>query len=387
VQGESATCLATRLDGTPQAVVIDIKKTDATAWHLQFNLPGVAVKAGQYYTFTSRPRRQEPPAHVRRRAGPRAVERPGSFADGHAGDEMKPYPRRSSQRTARHARVGFMSAARCCRRDRRRRLRHRRHDGSARMNRSRSPAWPCSRQRVAQRTEDRMRFLPRRRSYFDGMYSFVKKDIACKALVTGTIVFGRWAVLPERHGLCGRHAYCSTRSFREGRGTRQLARRSAVDGGASRGIAPVSPLLRAAGGQALHSQRVQPPAPTIQAQCVRWCGVRGLAGLDGIWLFAYSHTDKTTDTSHMVGFFDIAAIRPSGLHACRNCDLQGGRDFRRHHSKRQSDSPKEPTSSPTWAHFNASTITIRSRLPANPYLWMEKAITARLYVHFRIYMK
>ena len=42
-----------------------------------------------------------------------------------------------------------------------------------------------------ERSVDRMRFLAEtERAYFDGMREFVKKDLGCKALVTGTIVFG-----------------------------------------------------------------------------------------------------------------------------------------------------------------------------------------------------
>lgn len=44
---------------------------------------------------------------------------------------------------------------------------------------------------VKQRTVDRMRFFTdTEKSYFDDMYSYIKNDVNCGALVTGTIVFG-----------------------------------------------------------------------------------------------------------------------------------------------------------------------------------------------------
>ncbi len=44
---------------------------------------------------------------------------------------------------------------------------------------------------VRERSIDRMRFLAEtEKAYFDGMYSFIKNDLGCDALVTGTVVFG-----------------------------------------------------------------------------------------------------------------------------------------------------------------------------------------------------
>ncbi|MHC4728037.1 MAG: carbohydrate binding domain-containing protein, partial [Planctomycetota bacterium] len=177
------------------ALCIKIDTTDDTEWHLQFNQGGISLKAGRYYTVMFEATADEP----------RKIS--CSVSQAHSSWSNLGLSRNVElSRKWQTFRFGFVSKA---------------DDENARLSfafgRSKVPIHlanimfhPGGRVSLQKgesiitesvavfadnespnRTGDRMQFLAEaEKAYFDGMRNFIKKDLGCKALVTGTIVFG-----------------------------------------------------------------------------------------------------------------------------------------------------------------------------------------------------
>lgn len=149
------------------------------------------------------------------------------------------------------------------------------------------------------------------KAYFDGMYSFIKKNIGSKALVTGTMVFGPLGLWAQSDlDYIDNHAYWQHPSFpgKPWDGANWLVEQKAMVDHPGQ-----STLFRLAAahlaGKPYTVSEYNHPAPNdYQAECVPMVAAWGAAqDWDGIWLFAYSHSEFTTTTDHFFNFFDIAA--------------------------------------------------------------------------------
>ena len=177
------------------ALRIDINKSDETEWHLQFKQTGLSVEAGEYYTVMFEA----------------AAEKPRKLSCG-VSQAHEPWQNLGLSRRVNLSqkwltfRFGFVAKA---------------DDHNARVSFSfggndvpfylaniklhlggrvglgkgesvkNASVTVYADNESPQRTIDRMRFLAQtEKAYFDEMRNFIKNDLGCKALVTGTIVFG-----------------------------------------------------------------------------------------------------------------------------------------------------------------------------------------------------
>lgn len=159
---------------------------------------------------------------------------------------------------------------------------------------------------------DRMMFLAEtEKAYFDGMRSYIRKDLGCGALVTGTIGFGPLGLYAQSDmDFIDSHAYWQHPSF-PGRpwdsNNWLIEQRPMTD------YPNQATLFRLAaerlGGKPFTVSEYNHPAPLdAQAECVPMIASFAAAqDWDGIWLFTYSHATDNWACESMSGFFDIDA--------------------------------------------------------------------------------
>jgi len=316
--GQLAGCKATvkPLAQTANAVRIEIARADGTNWHLQWNHRGLKLRGGGYYTLTFRARADKP--------------REFSFNVGQAHD---PWKLLGLNRTAglagewRTFRAGLLAAD---------------DDDNARVNfavgrsgeaveiadvelrpggreglrkeedlAAKSVALLAESETDA-RLLDRMRFLAEtEKAYFDGMYAFVKKDLGCKALVTGTIVFGPLGLYAQGGmDYIDAHAYWNHPQFpgRPWDPANWTVEQTAMVDHPDR-----SPLFGLAAsrleGKPFTVSEYNHSAPNdYQAECIPMiASFAAIQDWDGLCLFAYSHRADEWDRRHFDNFFDIHA--------------------------------------------------------------------------------
>jgi hypothetical protein len=295
---------------------IAIGKANSTRWHIQFKLSGLKVTKGRFYTLTFRARAPKP----------REISLNMSQAD-------KPWGALGLQRTVKLTsewttfRAGFAatkseSNARLVfqvggsttaveladiklqtgGRNGARKDESITEGNVALFAESETPA----------RTRDRMRFLAEtEKAYFDSMRSFVRKDLKCGALVTGTIVFGPLGLWAQSDmDFIDGHAYWHHPHFpgRPWDSNNWTVNQTAMVDHPER-----SPLFglaasRLAGKPFTVSEYNHPAPNDYQAECVPMLTTFAAAqGWDGLWLFAYSHRADSWDQNYFSSFFDIHA--------------------------------------------------------------------------------
>ncbi|MHC4890972.1 MAG: carbohydrate binding domain-containing protein, partial [Planctomycetota bacterium] len=160
------------------------------------------------------------------------------------------------------------------------------------------------------RTLDRMRFLAEtEKVYFNGMRNFIKKDLGCKALVTGTIVFGPLGLYAQSDmDFIDVHAYWQHPRF-PGRpwdsGNWIVEQKAMTDYPAE------ATLFRLAASRLLGKpftlSEYNHPAPLdSQAECAPLIASFAAAqDWDGVWLYTYSHSSDDWDRQHLNSYFDI----------------------------------------------------------------------------------
>ena len=157
---------------------------------------------------------------------------------------------------------------------------------------------------------DRMMFLAEtEKAYFDEMRHFIKNDLGCDALVTGTIVFGPLGLYGQSDmDFIDSHAYWQHPRFPgQPWGHRQLDHRAeAHDGLSGRGNA-LQPGGRTARPQTLYRQRVQPPSPAGRPGRMRPHDRRVCRrpGLGRHLFYTYSHSGDSWDREILSSYFDI----------------------------------------------------------------------------------
>ena len=157
---------------------------------------------------------------------------------------------------------------------------------------------------------DRMRFLAEtEKAYFDGMRNFIKKDLGCKALVTGTIVFGPLGLYTQSDmDFIDAHAYWQHPRF-PGRpwdsGNWIVEQKAMTDYPAEATLFQLA-AKRLLGKPFTVSEYNHPAPLDSQAECVPIIASFAAAqDWDGVWLYTYSHSSDDWQREHLNSYFDI----------------------------------------------------------------------------------
>ena len=160
------------------------------------------------------------------------------------------------------------------------------------------------------RQRDRMVFLAEtEKAYFDDMHRYIKRDLGCKALVTGTIVFGPLGLYGQSDmDFVDGHSYWQHPHF-PGRPWDQgnwIVRQKALVDSPKDGTLPRLAAERLAGKPFTVTEYNHPAPNDYQAECVPMLAAFAAAqDWDGLWLYSYSHVADINDTSRITSFFDI----------------------------------------------------------------------------------
>lgn len=163
---------------------------------------------------------------------------------------------------------------------------------------------------VPARTIDRMKFLAEtEKAYFDGMREFIKKDLGCKALITGTIVFGPLGLYAQSDmDFIDTHAYWQHPRFpgRPWDSNNWIVEQKAMTDNPDQ--APIFNLATSRlFGKPFTLTEYNHPAPSdYQAECVPMIAAfAAIQDWDGVWLYTYSHSSDQWDREHLNSYFDI----------------------------------------------------------------------------------
>jgi hypothetical protein len=157
---------------------------------------------------------------------------------------------------------------------------------------------------------DRMRFLAEtEKAFFDDMRNFIKNDLGCKALVTGTIVFGPLGLYGQSDmDFIDAHAYWQHPRFP---GRPWDSGNWLVDQKPMTDYPDQATLFRLA-AERLHGKpftvsEYNHPAPLdSQAECVPMIASFAAAqDWDGVWLYTYSHSSDGWYRENLNSYFDI----------------------------------------------------------------------------------
>ena len=295
------------------ALLADIRKSDATSWHIQVKQGGIKLKAGRYYTITA----------TLAAAKPRRITC-GVSMDHEPWGSLGLSQSLSVTPAWKTFRMGFVA----------------KDDDNARLSFSLSDSdvdvyfaevrlqpggieGLTKGERLEDRTVrlfsecesdprvvDRMLFLAEtEKAYFDEMYRYVKRDLGCKALVTGTIVFGPLGLWAQSGmDFIDGHAYWQHPRFpgRPWDGNNWLvAQKAMVDSPAGATLFRLA-AQRLAGKPYTVSEYNHPAPNDYQAECVPMLASFAAAqDWDGIWLFTYANGGGDWTDQRLRGFFDM----------------------------------------------------------------------------------
>ena len=311
--GCKASLSRTRYKGK-DALRIDISKADDTEWHLQVNQGGLAVKSDKYYTVTF-----EATVDKSRKIG-------CAVSQAHSPWNNLGLSRQVALKNEWQSfRYGFVAKAN----DENARISFSfggsdvpiylanvefRSGGRVGLEKGESikagtvAVFADSESPV--RNLDQMRFLAEtEKAYFDDMRNFIKNDLGCKALVTGTIVFGPLGLYAQSDmDFIDAHAYWQHPRF-PGRpwdsGNWLVDQKPMTDYPAQ------ATLFRLAAARLLGKpftvSEYNHPAPLdSQAECVPMIASFAAAqDWDGIWLYTYSHSSDGWYRENLNSYFDI----------------------------------------------------------------------------------
>lgn len=310
-------CIATlsRPQGLSEGMVqVEITRSNGTQWHLQLTQGGLKLSEGRYYTLSF-----EASAKAPRRIG-------CTVSQAHSPWGNLGLSRNVDLTTERQTfKFGFVATAG----DENARVSFAFSGDSIPFQIGRVELRPGGQVGLAQdeslsgnkvrlfqnnestpRILDRMIFLAEaEKAYFDDMRSFIRQDLGCKALVTGTIVFGPLGQYAQSDmDFIDSHAYWQHPTF-PGRAWDSnnwlIEQRPMTD------YPQQATLFRIAaerlGGKPFTLSEYNHPAPLdSQAECVPMVASFAAAqDWDGIWLFTYSHATDNWAREAMSGFFDV----------------------------------------------------------------------------------
>jgi hypothetical protein len=312
-EGCRAWCSRQRLESR-RALKIEIEKADDTEWHLQFNQRGLALKKDQYYTVAFEAAADQPrqiTCGVSQAGSPwanlglsqridltkkRTTYRIGFTAKADEANARLSFSIGGSEIPIHLANIELRPGGRVGLKE----------DESLRKGNIALFAETES----PQRTIDRMEFLAEtEKAYFDQMRSFIKKDLKCDALVTGTIVFGPLGLYAQSDmDFIDAHAYWQHPRFPN---RPWDAADWLIDQKPMTDYPDQATLFRLAAqrlsGKPFTVSEYNHPAPLdSQAECVPMLASFAAAqDWDGIWLYTYSHASDAWDRENMSSYFDI----------------------------------------------------------------------------------
>jgi len=293
---------------------IEIGKADQTDWHLQLNQTGLSVKAGQYYTVIFQAASDEPrqiTCNVGQAHSPwmnlglsKNIEltdqwqsfRFGFVANADDDNARVNFAVGGSDITVYLANVEFRPGGQVVLQ-------------TGESIEANNVALFADNETSA-RTLDRMRFLAEtEKAYFDDMRNFVKNELGCKALVTGTIVFGPLGLYAQSDmDFIDTHAYWQHPRFP---GKPWDSNNWLVEQKAMTDYPSQATLFRLAAerlaGKPITCTEYNHPAPLdSQAECVPMITSFAAAqDWDGVWLYTYSHSSDEWYREHLNSYFDI----------------------------------------------------------------------------------
>jgi hypothetical protein len=295
-------------------VRIDIGKVDDTEWHLQLNQSGLSIKGGQYYTVIF----QAASGELRQiSCGVNQAHSPWNNLGLSQQVELT--------QNWQTFRFGFVASA---------------NDDNARLSfafgGSKVPLYLAnvefraggltglqqgesivagnvtvfSDSETPARRIDRMCFLAEtEKTYFDGMRSFIKNELGCKALVTGTIVFGPLGLYGQSDmDFIDAHSYWQHPRFP---GRPWDAGNWLIDQKPMTDYPAEATLFRLAAERLLDKpftvSEYNHPAPLdSQAECVPMIASFAAAqDWDGVWLYTYSHSGDQWYRETLNSYFDV----------------------------------------------------------------------------------
>ncbi len=157
---------------------------------------------------------------------------------------------------------------------------------------------------------DRMVFLAEtEKAYFDDMRSYIRDDLSCGALITGTIVFGPLGLYAQSDmDFIDSHAYWQHPRFpgRPWDASNWLIEQKPMTDHPDEATLFRIAAERLAGKPFTLSEYNHPAPLDAQAECVPMVASFAAAqDWDGVWLFTYSHATDNWDRETMSGFFDM----------------------------------------------------------------------------------
>jgi len=295
------------------ALCIEIDKADDTEWHLQFNQRDISVKAGRYYTVLFEAAGNEP---RKISCSVSQANSPWSNLGLSRGVELS--------QNWQTFRFGFVAKA----------------DDNARLsfafgagkvpvylaNVEFRPGGRVSLQKGESiqadsvavfadnespvRTLDRMCFLAEtEKAYFDEMRKFIRDDLGCKALVTGTIVFGPLGLYAQSDmDFIDTHAYWQHPRFpgRPWDSNNWLVEQKPMTDYPAEATLFQLAAKRLLGKPFTLSEYNHPAPLDSQAECVPMIASFAAAqDWDGVWLYTYSHSSDDWDRENLNSYFDI----------------------------------------------------------------------------------
>ncbi len=299
---------------TADAIRVEIEQADETAWHLQLTQSGLALSEGRYYTVSF-----------------------DAWSDGareigcSVGQAHDPWANMGLSRTLalskerKRFRLGFVARAN----ETNARVSFALSGDSASVRLANVEVRPGGQVGLAegesldegnvrlfqeneshQRILDRMMFLAEtEKTYFDEMRRFIRSDLGCSALVTGTIVFGPLGLWAQSDmDFIDSHAYWQHPRFPGqpwDQGNWLIDQKPMTDYPSEATLFRIA-AERLAGKPFTVSEYNHPAPLDAQAECVPMIASFAAAqDWDGIWFYTYSHSGDTWDRQTLSSFFDI----------------------------------------------------------------------------------
>jgi hypothetical protein len=157
---------------------------------------------------------------------------------------------------------------------------------------------------------DRMMFLAEtEKAFFDDMCNFLKKDLGCKAMITGTIVFGPLGLYAQSDmDFIDAHAYWQHPRFPNkpwDAGDWLIEQKAMTDYPQQATLFELASERLA--GKPFTVTEYNHPAPLdSQAECVPMIASFAAAqDWDGVWLYTYSHSNNNWGRDFMNSYFDV----------------------------------------------------------------------------------
>jgi hypothetical protein len=290
---------------------VEITQADQTSWHVQFQQQKLSLRAGQYYTVAFKARADEPRTisyGVSQQHDPwgglglegsaKLTREWQSYRSGFVATKIDDQVRLSFLVGGTKGAIEFADITLCPGGQEGLRNSENLEAGNVAL---------FGGGQTAARTQDTWRFLAETEKHFwDTMYASVKRDLSCKAMVTGTIVFGPLGMYGQSDmDFVDAHAYWHHPNFP---GRPWDSENWTVDQKAMVDSPAEATLFRLACsrlyGKPFTVTEYNEPAPNdYQAECVpELASFAAAQDWDGVWFFDHGHAPD-----HFSGFFDICS--------------------------------------------------------------------------------